>query len=120
MNPLISKRDFVLIAIILLTGFLILGIRAGTSGLYAEIQSAHGTTRVSLKTDRVFYLPGIPNVIFEIRNGQIAFIESDCPDQICVRSGFLGRTNQTAACLPNHMLLFIQSENDTEIDIFVR
>lgn len=135
-RKLLTKRDIVLIAVILSIGFFLLGIRhwinnpvfynhneSGNHIVYAEINSDFGVYIVYLDDNRTFYVDMLPNVLFEISDGRIAFIKSDCPDQICVRTGFISRTGQMAACLPNGVLVFILSLEDIDIDdldVFVR
>jgi hypothetical protein len=55
--------------------------------------------------DREFSAPGLDNVVFSMKDGALAFIRSDCPDQICVKSGYLHQAGQAAACLPNRVTL---------------
>lgn len=58
-------------------------------------------------------LPERENVHFYLDgHGGISFESSDCPDQICVHSGTLTRPGQTAACLPNQLLLRLASPED--------
>jgi len=62
--------------------------------------------------DRRFSIPQNKNVIFhQYSDGSICFEESDCPDQICVKSGRLRTVGQSAACLPNQIILKIVSKN---------
>ena len=59
--------------------------------------------------DRVFSIEeetSLP-VTFEIRDHRIRFLSSDCPDQICVKSGFLSRDGDTAICMPNRVSLTV-------------
>ena len=122
-DKLLTKRDALLIALILITGLSMLGFHQWRNSvdadfITAEIRSDYGIYLVSLGEDRTFYI--IPNVIFEVADGQIAFVKSDCPDQICVRTGFISRGGQMAACLPNGLVLSILSMEDySELDIFV-
>ena len=107
-KKLLTKRDALIIALILIIGLSMLGINqwrnsADADMIIAEIRSDYGTYLFRLDENQTFYI--IPNVIFEIRDGRIAFIESDCPDQICVRTGFIGQEGQMAACLPNRLVL---------------
>ena len=56
-----------------------------------------------------FQLPGHECVTFErAADGSIAFVESDCPDQVCVHTGYLRRVGEFAACLPNDLVLIIR------------
>jgi hypothetical protein len=71
---------------------------------------------VALNVDQTFSLDGLPAVVFEVKDGKAAFIHSDCPDQICVHSGFLGAVGQTAACLPNRAAIKIRGDVSDGVD----
>jgi hypothetical protein len=73
---------------------------------------------VNLDAAREFSVKGHENVVFEVYGNKIAFKHSDCPDKICVNTGFIHRGGQTAACLPNKLVLRI--ERDIEVDAVVR
>lgn len=60
---------------------------------------------VSLDQPQEFSLPEKPEVLFQIKDNKIAFIRSDCPDKVCVHTGFLRHSGQSAACLPNRLLI---------------
>lgn len=83
-------------------------------GVYAEIyKDSKLVYRIKLSTAAVgsFSVPGEPNVVFHIYpDKSIAFIESDCPNKVCIRSGRIKNTGQFVACLPNKILLKIVSE----------
>lgn len=123
-------KDLILITVILAIGFSILYIRRIPDSAredccrntFAEITSSYGIYIVYLDYDTNFSLPSMPHVIFEVRDGEIAFVKSDCPDQICVRTGFLSRPGQMAACLPNNLILVMINRvaGDDDLDIFVR
>ena len=46
-------------------------------------------------------------VMIEIRDGKIGFIESDCFGRDCVKTGFISKPGETAACIPNRALIKI-------------
>ena len=113
----LKKADIVLIVVLLLSAplFLILNRHfAAEKGVYAEIY--HNSVlvyRIKLSTakEASFSIPGVPKVVFhQYADGSIAFIKSDCPDKICIRSGRLKNAGQFAACLPNKVMLKIVSE----------
>lgn len=57
-----------------------------------------------------FSLVTKPSVVFETTPDRgIAFVDSDCPDKVCVHTGVLKSPNSMAACLPNHLVLVIES-----------
>lgn len=117
-----QKKDIILAAIIILiaTGMLAFRHFSATAASHAEI-TVNNTpvTLVGLNVDEIFYIESIPNILFEVSNGQIAFIKSDCPDQICVDTGFLSRSGQMAACLPNGTVMRILG-GAGDIDVFIR
>ena len=129
-TKLLEKKDIILIASLLSVALVSMGFWRWVNSpgpedelplIYAEIVSSFGTFVIELDEDRTFVTPMMPNVVFEISDGHISFIESDCPDQICVHTGFLHRPGQLAACLPNNIMFFIQSREDNGgIDAFVR
>lgn len=61
--------------------------------------------------------PSKGNVI-EIRDGRIRIKSATCPDQICVRTGFISRPGQTIVCIPHQLVIELQSERGQE-DIII-
>ncbi|MDR1532502.1 MAG: NusG domain II-containing protein [Clostridiales bacterium] len=107
-----KKNDLFIIGGILLAAAVLYICRsylAGSGGeVFGEIYvKGRFAMRVSLAEDAEFSLPGRENVGFTVKNGAIAFTRSDCPDQTCVRSGFLHQPGQVAACLPNGLSIKI-------------
>ena len=108
--------DGIIIAVILLVSLLVwagYGQWNAKEGAIAEIyvgsvlveqifldEDAEGTFSVAGKENVVFALDG---------KGGIRFQHSDCPDQICVRTGLVNRVGEYAACLPNEIILKIVS-----------
>lgn len=122
-----KKSDFLIIAAIILislaawAAFMLLTEK---DNLYAQIYLNNKLVKiVNLTTAQngFFSVEGKPDVVFEIKDGKIRFYESSCPDKICIRTGFLDRNRQSAACLPNKMILKIVSEKNTDDpDVIVR
>lgn len=49
--------------------------------------------------------------LIEVTPGKIRFIDADCPDKICVKSGWISEPGQTAACLPHKLIITIEGKN---------
>ena len=47
--------------------------------------------------------------VIEITEGGVRMKEADCPDQICVRTGWITAAGQSAVCLPNRCVLTIEA-----------
>lgn len=81
------------------------------------------TVTLDRGADKTFSIPQDANVIFQLyQDGSIAFIESDCPDKVCIHAGRLKTAGQFAACLPNGIVMKIvplkeHGEDDADIII---
>lgn len=118
------KYDKLILALILasaigLGGFFM--IRGGGSAAGAEltavVQSPEGELRLDAAElyaageERTWRLKGSAGpvlVAFSPERG-FAIIESGCPDQICVRSGFIDQAGQSAVCVPNQVLIRLEA-----------
>ena len=104
----------------------IFGGGAAPGRTYAEIYYRSELVRtIDLQAAREgdFSLPQLPQVVFRVYpNHSIAFVKSDCPDQVCVHAGKLSHPGQLGACLPNQVLVKIVSAGDSgdEPDIVIR
>ena len=61
--------------------------------------------------------------ISSYEDGSFAFVESDCPDKVCIKEGRLKQPYHYAACLPNMVVVTIEAvegqatdPSDLEID----
>lgn len=50
---------------------------------------------------------GLP-ITFQIRDHAIRFLHSDCPDKVCIHTGFLKNDLDVACCLPNRTILMVE------------
>jgi hypothetical protein len=50
--------------------------------------------------------------VIEVKSHEAAFIHSDCPDKICVHTGFIAYDGQSASCLPNKVVITVKKAND--------
>lgn len=71
-----------------------------------------------------YSFPERPSVHFHrYEDGSFAFVESDCPDKVCIKEGRLKQPYHYAACLPNMVVVTIEAvegqatdPSDLEID----
>lgn len=52
----------------------------------------------------------------EVGKGKIRFSSACCKDGLCVNSGWLTKNGQTAACLPERVVIYLEG-SDSEPDI---
>lgn len=124
---LFKKTDFIIIAVIIVAAVTMWFIYENRfSGMPAKAEIYYYSTLVetidlSDKEERTFSIPQNENVVFFLDNdGNIQFIESDCPDKVCINTGKIHMAGQSAACLPNGIVLKIvpggeRSEDDLDI-----
>ncbi len=48
------------------------------------------------------------DVIIHAENGRIRFYKSNCPDQVCVNSGWISKKGEMAVCLPYRIIIKIE------------
>ncbi len=67
-------------------------------------------------------IEGTVTSLIEVEEGKIRFKDSDCPEKICVKTGWISRPGQVAVCLPGGVVIKIIGENQYEemIDIYLR
>ena len=59
--------------------------------------------------------------IIEVENGRIRVRDADCPDQVCVRTGWVKTAPQQIVCLPYRVVVRVVSlQNITDIDGITR
>jgi len=47
-----------------------------------------------------------------LENGRIRFEDADCPDLVCVKTGWLDKNGQMAVCLPNKVSVKIEGSDE--------
>ncbi len=117
--------DFlVILAIILIAVLFIVSFYEGNTNEKIAIVSQNNIIldRIELNkiSDRyeINYYGEYPGTI-EVNNGKIRFLHADCPDQVCVNTGWIDRPGQIAVCLPAGVIIKIDGVQ-TDVDIIVR
>lgn len=116
-----KRSDIIIVSVILAAGILLwavynhyIGNEKGRAEIYYESKLLK-TVALDKGVDKTFSLPQNEHVIFHLyKDGSIRFEESDCPDKICIKTGRLRKVGESAACLPNKMIMKIVPENRTE------
>ena len=117
----VTKGDIVLVAAVL-------GIAAvGALCLYA-FGGAGSEAVVEVAGERVAVLPLTQDATFEVtqdgrvtntvtvQNGRVAVSEADCPDQICVHHRAIAQNGESIVCLPNKVIVTVQSGDKEKTD----
>ena len=109
-----AQRVLIIVLAVLLLGCGVLFFRrGGTEGLYAE---------VTVQGEKVLEIPlgekegpatwslqeefGVP-VTLERDGERIRFVDVDCPDHICEKTGWISMAYQSAVCMPNRTVVTV-------------
>ncbi len=98
-----KRGDIILIAVLLLliAACFITKKDASSATIYVD-----GEIYKKLSTDEPCEF-SVNNVSIKVENGSIMFTDSDCRDKKCVKSGKLSKSGETAACLPNRVVIVL-------------
>ena len=79
----------------------------GGTAQYAELSGPGGAAqRLELAQDATAAVSGrLGESVVEVRDGRVRFVASPCVGRHCIHSGWLSRSGQVAACLPNGVVL---------------
>lgn len=121
----IKKRDiYVVIGLLVFAAFLYGGYRLYVANIPAKAEIYYEsklvkTVLLNTGKEETFQVAESDHVTFELyADGSIAFKHSDCPDQICVKSGKLHLVGQSAACLPNKLIIkIVPSKQNSKDDV---
>lgn len=126
-RPYFKKTDLIIIALVLLVSaasFIFLGLKIADNDTPAKAE-----IRVNTKLSETIDLTRVTEpyevtvdgnfpVTLEISSDGVRFIESQCPDKLCIHSGLI-KANQSAACLPAGVSVTVKGEGKTEVDTVV-
>ncbi len=120
-----SAPDIVLAAIVLLlsTASIVWVARAHSrqpsQPMTAVVHRGDGVLeRLDLDIDRVLELPD-DGIRIEVQGGRVRILESDCPQQVCVTTRWIRHPRQVIACVPNQILITIESAEEPFLDAIV-
>ncbi|MCI8608349.1 MAG: NusG domain II-containing protein [Firmicutes bacterium] len=118
---MIKKADVLLFFIILIFGACISwwSLSENQPGQRVVITvegETYGTYSLNQDQQIVIEKHGHQNHI-TIKDGQVSMSFSDCKNQVCVNSGAISETKDTIVCLPNKVLIEIQSKQGGEPDV---
>ena len=110
-----KKNDILLIGIIIvisLAALLFINILGKSDNITAVvIQNNKVIERIDLSTVKepgTITVSGDYHNIIKVEKDRIRFEKSDCPEQICVHTGWLTKYGDIAVCMPNKTIIDIE------------
>lgn len=117
-----KKNDIILIVAILICAGLYFGItkynESKETALKAEIYVNNKLYKsVSLNKEKTININenGKINVV-HIHDGGVEIEDANCPDKVCVKTGFIETTSRNIVCIPNKVQVKIIGQDKSEID----
>lgn len=114
-----KKKDILLVVIILAI--------AGLAFLLHEVIGGKGANCVTVKVNGV--IEGVYSLaqdqeieindgsnILVIKNGKADMVEADCPDKLCVKQKSVSKNHESIICLPNKVIVEVDSSENSEFD----
>lgn len=109
----IKKGDvIIIISLCLLCAFLFaLPLFSANRPSVASIwQNGEKVEEIDLSAVRESRKITVGGCVLLVENGSIRFLDADCPDKLCVKSGALSKNGDTAACVPNKVVVIIENK----------
>lgn len=111
MKKLITKKDFILVLIVLIVGVVgIILVNSTEKGRTATIKvDGEVVEMISLYADTLIQYNGVDIVV---ENGEIHVENSTCTDKVCVRSGKISKSGEGIICAPNRVSIEIDGKSN--------
>ena len=118
------KGDCIAIAGVIILGILVAGFfgtqnDASKTEVVQIYQNNQLIKECSLHAEERISVEGIYHNVIKISDGKVAIVESDCPGEDCVHSGWISRMGRSIVCLPNRVEVRVVGTSD-DVDFIVR
>lgn len=112
MERFFSRWDGLLIALVTVVCIAVLfwpqdGDGTLTAEVYLDGVLTHCIALNEVKEPYEILLETDPPALLRVEKGCICYKEAGCPDELCVRTGWLDRVGDTAACLPSRSMVVL-------------
>lgn len=114
-----SKFDLVVISLVILFsgGMVARSVWQSAPASEALIYKDSRLLRqVSLAKDRVFDIDG-GKMRIQVKGNRIKISGSDCPQHVCVHTGWIQYSGQTIVCVPNKVVIEVKSGRPAPVDV---
>ncbi len=65
--------------------------------------------QISLRDNRDYIVNGFRGKSYiSVQDGRICMTDSDCPDKLCVRIGWVSQSDASIVCLPNRVVIRVK------------
>lgn len=105
----------------------VLALATVASFFVTDLLAAHGFTvlvevrnvvvyKGNLSEDRTVAVRcAFGDVKVQIKQGKVAVVHADCPNKICVRTGWRWLANESIICVPNRLVVRILGDSEIKV-----
>jgi len=121
---IITPGDKILVVLILALGVFSLvalkHLRQVGDSVIIEV-NGQVVQQLELNTSQVITVNGsIGKTTIKIDQGEAQVIHSDCPEQICVKTGKVHRAGEIIVCVPNKVVVKIEGKQKNQFDVITQ
>ncbi len=120
-QPIFRRADLILVvvcAVICIFLFWPSGGRTPAQAvLYCEGEEVGRIALSEVDSPYTMALGDNPAAVVQVEPGRIRYLSASCPDQLCVRAGWLSKPGDTAACLPARTVISIEGVRNSGVDV---
>ena len=115
----IEKNDLILIIVVVViavAAFLLHNIMGNEqAGIVTVKVDGELKGRYSLLENQEIEINGGTNILV-IKDGTADIIDANCPDKLCVKQKAVSKNHENIICLPNKVVVEVESSEDSEYD----
>lgn len=118
MKKLFGRTDLIIIiSVLALSLLLFIPSLLGNNSLVAQIiVDGEVTEEIDLdKIEKTYTLSPKDGTVIAVEKGRIRFSDACCKDELCIASGWLSAKGQTAACLPERVVIAVKGTDKTDM-----
>ena len=114
-----KKNDFILAIVVLVVAVVLYLLHSMLNGAEAATVTIKVDGEMkgtySLLEEQEIEINNGSNILL-IKDGKADMIEADCPDLLCVKQRAISKNHENIICLPNKVVVEVQSSEESELD----
>ena len=91
-------------------------LQSGDSIIITVNGSEYGRYSLTENKEIPIKIDGKVTNIVTIENGTAYMLEADCPDQLCMHQKAISKDKESIICLPNRVVVTVESEQKNTLD----
>jgi len=119
-NDIIFIVTLLIIATVIYISYNFVRTDTNKAIVVVEVDGSIETT-LDLHKDSVYeVVRGEAINVIQVKDGKVSVAEASCSDGICIKQGEVSKSNQSIICLPNRVVVYIDYEDEDEVDAVAR